>query len=405
MIIASVFRIAAMVCVLLFITRTAASQTMSVEGQLSTWFILNDERPSTPGIGVRYLPTLSLARPLAADRVIDAEVALNAYGFGQSPGWHDLDTTGRVKPYRLWARFKTSRFEGRVGLQKINFGSAVLLRPLRWFDSVDPRDPLQITDGVYGLLVREYFPGNYTGWLWGLYGNDQLKGLELSPTRLRTPEYGGRFQTPLFKGELAFTTHHRRADLSKGVASYDPADDPLARESRYALDGKWDIGIGIWFEGAVVHQTRPLSPAGNAGALTLGADYTFGLGNGLHVLGEYFVQEIDRTILGQRSTTQFTAASVSYPLGLLDNLSGILYVDAERERVYQFVNWQRTYDRWQLYFMGFWNPRQVMIFSQSTSSAGPSSLTGRGFQIMAVYNHGAGKDRSARTEHNEGAVR
>ena len=95
------------------------------------------------------------------------EISINAFGFGESPGWDDLDTTGRLKLYRGWGRFKTSRFEGRVGLQKINFGSALLLRPLRWFDSVDPRDPLQITEGVYALLVREYLPRNFTVWVWG----------------------------------------------------------------------------------------------------------------------------------------------------------------------------------------------------------------------------------------------
>jgi hypothetical protein len=375
----------------LLIARTAASQPLSVQGQLSTWFTVSDDGSSTAGIGIRYVPTLSLERQLPKSRVIDGEVAINAYGFGESRSWHDLDTTGRLKAYRAWARFKTSRFEGRLGLQKINFGSALLLRPLRWFDSVDPRDPLQITDGVYGLLVREYFPRDFTVWAWGLYGNDQLKGLELNPTRAETPEYGGRFQAPLFKGSMAFTTHHRRADLSKGFATATADQDPLAREGRYALDGKWDVGIGIWFEGAVVHQTSRARPSADTRALTIGADYTFGLGNGLHVLGEYFVQEIPEEILGQRVSTKFSAASLNYPLSLLDTISGIVYVDAEREEVYRFVNWQRTYDRWQFYIMGFWNPRQLRIFPQSSSSAGRSPLAGKGVQIMAVYNHGAGK--------------
>src|SRR5947207_8559155 len=241
-------RIALVLAFAALTTRMAAAQPVSVQGQVSTWFTLNDTSPSTPSAGVRYVPTLSLARQLPESRLIDGEISVNAYGFGESPGWHDLDATGRLKPYRVWARFKTTRFEGRVGLQKINFGSALLLRPLRWFDSVDPRDPLQITDGVYGLLVREYLPRNFTVWAWGLYGNERLKGPELSPTRARTPEYRGRFQAPLFTGEIAVTTHHRRADLSKGFATAGAGDDPLARESRYGLDGKWDGGIGLWVE-------------------------------------------------------------------------------------------------------------------------------------------------------------
>ena len=372
------------------LTDTAAAQSVSVQGQVSTWFTLNDTDPSTPGVGVRYVPSLSLEHQLTDSRLLDGEVSLNAYGFGESPGWHDLDTTGRLKPYRVWARFKTSRFEARGGLQKINFGSALLLRPLRWFDSVDPRDPLQITEGVYGLLVREYLPRNYTVWAWGLYGNDHLKGLEVSPTRERTPEFGGRFQAPLAKGEIAFTTHHRRADLSKGLTTIVAGEDPTARESRYGLDGKWDIGVGIWFEGAAIRQTRPALPSVDSGALTLGADYTFGLGNGLHVLGEYFVQETSGDL-----STRFSAVSVNYPLGLLDSLSAILYVDTARSDVYRFINWQRTYDSWQFYFMGFWNPRQLAIFSQTATSVGRNPLSGRGIQIMAVFNHGT-RNTSAR---------
>lgn len=50
--------------------------------------------------------------------------------------------------------------ELRLGLQKINFGSAQLFRPLMWFDKMDPRDPLQMTDGVWGALYRYYFRNN-----------------------------------------------------------------------------------------------------------------------------------------------------------------------------------------------------------------------------------------------------
>jgi hypothetical protein len=195
---------------------------------------------------------------------------------------------------------------------------------------------------------------------------------------------------------MAVTTHHRRADLSKGIASTTADKDSLARENRYALDGKWDVGIGLWFEGSVVQQSSPTMPSAYTDALTVGADYTFGLGNGLHVLGEYFVQEIPPEILGQRVSTKLSAASLSYPLGLLDSLSGILYVDTERSQVYRFVNWQRTYDRWQFYLMGFWNPRELAINPQSSSIGGRSLLAGKGFQIMAVLNHGTA--RSARMQ-------
>ena len=67
----------------------------------------------------------------------DSELSMNGYASAQAPDWQRLDGTSRLKPYRIWARYKTARFEARVGLQRINFGSATLLRPLMWFDSVD----------------------------------------------------------------------------------------------------------------------------------------------------------------------------------------------------------------------------------------------------------------------------
>jgi hypothetical protein len=382
---------------------TVFSQTFDFHGQLSSWFILNSERPSTEALGLRYLPTLTLEKKLPDERSVDAELSMNLYASEQAPDWRDLQATAIAKPYRVWARFKTSRFEARVGRQKINFGSASLLRPLMWFDSVDPRDPLQITDGVNGVLLRYYLPNDATVWAWGLYGNNRPKGWETSPTREKTPEFGGRVQVPVSKGAMAFTTHHRRADLSKGLVSDVGFESPVAQESRYALDGKWDLGIGLWFEGVLSHQRNPDLARPDQRALNIGADYTFGVGNGLHVLGEYFLLENARGVLGKGEGTRLSAALLSYPVGLLDTVSGILYVDWRRGDAYRFVSWQRSYDRWQFYGMGFWNPQQAAIYQGQTGQnagpgraispaqpgqiAGQSPLAGRGVQVMAVFHH------------------
>jgi hypothetical protein len=384
-------RAAVAILAVLFIASAADGQTLTLQGQLSSWFILADSQPSTSVAGIRYLPTLSIEQQLSDSRLIDGEVSVNVYGFGESRSWQGLDGEGNVKPYRGWVRFKSTRFEARAGLQKINFGSALLLRPLRWFDSVDPRDPLQLTDGVYAVLLRGYLPRNFTAWGWGLYGNDRLKGFELNPTRARTPEYGGRLQAPLFKGEIAGSLHHRQADLSKGLVIAAGSGDTHAQETRYGVDGKWDVGIGLWFEGEVVRQTRPRFEPTASQALTVGADYTFGLGNGLHVLAESFIQELPPAILGERASQRFAAATVSYPLGIIDSLSGIVTVDTRRGDVYRFVNWQRTFDRWQFYFMGFWNPRQLALVPLAESNAGRNPLSGKGIEILAVFNHGTSK--------------
>jgi hypothetical protein len=375
------------VAVLVGLPTTVGAQTFRAQGQLSSWFIINDQRPTTPAAGLRYVPSLTLEKQLTTERTLDGELSINGFASTEAPGWQDLHATSRFKPYRVWARFKTPRFEARLGLQKINFGSATLLRPLMWFDSVDPRDPLQITDGVYGVLLRQYLPNNITIWEWGLYGNDRPKGWEIDPTAEKRPEFGGRFQVPVSRGQLAFTTHHRRAAFSEGAIAEGDLEHAVTQEGRYALDGKWDVGIGLWFEGVITDQTRADIDRPDQRALNVGADYTFALGNGLHVLGEYFVLEQSRGVFGEGEGATLGAVSLRYPIGLLDTMSAIFYLDATRDATYRFLSWQRSYDRWQFYLMGFWNPRQSAIHQGQVTDAGQNPLTGRGVQIMAVFNH------------------
>ena len=175
---------------------------------------------------------------------------------------------------------------------------------------------------------------------------------------------------------------------AEGAMSADTVASVVTPENRYALDGKWDLGIGLWFESMVSHQSQPDLVRPDQRALDIGADYTFGVGNGLHVLGEFFQLEASHGIFGQGEGATLSAASVRYPVGLLDAVSGIVYLNSVRHDAYRFVSWQRSYDRWQFYVMGFWNPRQAAILQPGqTVAAGRSPLAGRGFQVMAVFNH------------------
>ncbi|HSQ35635.1 MAG TPA: hypothetical protein VLQ89_06565 [Candidatus Binatia bacterium] len=354
--------------------------------QFSAWFALNDDTPSSPLFGLRYQPTLSLGAALGPGLKLDSEFSLDLSLSGAAPDWRDPDLNGRIKPYRLWLRLSSSRFEARLGLQKINFGSATIFRPLMWFDALDARDPLQITDGVYGLLLRYYFKSNANIWLWGLYGNDGVTGWETQPTADKTAEFGGRFQAPLFSGEAGVTVHRRRLDPGPDGALSRPI------EERFAVDGKWDIGVGLWAEASFSHRDVPAltipvaggAPSSWQRSVALGVDYTFGLGNGLYLLAEHFSSQMSASAFGgSKDHGSFSALLARYPLGLLDNLGAVFYYDWRHERLYSFVSCQRTTDRWQFHVMVFWNPRQVQIFQGSAASP---AFRGRGFQLMAVWN-------------------
>jgi len=163
---------------------------------------------------VRFLPSLSIGKNLNSNLKFDSEISFDSYLNYQYAGSGSDASDSKIKPYRLWIRLSSERFELRAGLQKINFGSASALRPLMWFDHLDPRDPLQLTDGVYGLLGRYYFQNNANAWLWVLWGNDKTIGWETVPAVRKIPEFGGRMQFPVPKGEVAFSYHHRTANLA-----------------------------------------------------------------------------------------------------------------------------------------------------------------------------------------------
>jgi hypothetical protein len=370
----------------LLCTAPVLGTSFGYKGLIAGWAIGSLQGALDPQLGLRYIPEFTLQEDLSTTVFLDAEFSLNAFGTARFVSGEDAYTDGEVDPYRMWMRFSTAKFEARVGLQKINFGSASMLRPLMWFDSLDPRDPLQLTDGVYALLLRYFFVNNANVWVWGLYGNEKTKGWEQLPTVKDTVEYGGRIQLPVFTGELALTYHHRRADLSDYPvpAPLQPGYDLVAPEDRLGLDGKWDVGIGLWVEASLVHQDNDIVPWPWQRALNIGADYTFGLGNGLNVMAEHFRLERSEKAFAAGNRVDFTAVFLRYPVGILDDATAILYYDWDKKDFYRLLNWQRTYDRWRFNVIAFWNPDEFLIYP---SQPGNNPFAGRGFQLMVAFNH------------------
>ena len=334
--------------------------------------------------GLRYIPNVFMQKPLSDALYMDAEISFNVFATGYYNDWKNTDSDGECKAYRLWARFSGNQFEMRAGLQKINFGSATLFRPLMWFDRIDPRDPLQLTDGVYGLLLRYYFQNNANIWLWGLYGNDDVKGWETMPTENDGFEFGGRVQVPVFTGEVGLTYHHRRADFSRVPQLSLASTKKLVDENRLAFDAKWDVTIGLWLEGALTHLDTDIPLVKYQRMLTIGADYTFDIGNGLHVLAEHFNTENSDNLFSNGEGIRFLGVLMDYPIGLLDRVSAIYYYDRINRDNYFWLNWQRTYDNWLVYLIGFFNPETVRLNQART---GDNAFAGNGFQIMVVFNH------------------
>ena len=362
--------------------KPAVKDTLVFSGQLSSWGLYNQENNLPVYASIRYIPTLNYAIKLPQIRQFDFEGSANTFG---TLGFRPFDAThsdGSLQLYRAWTRYSTKNLEIRLGLQKINFGSATLLRPLMWFDQLDPRDPLQLTNGVWGVLGRYYFLNNANLWLWCLYGNDKPRPWDMDITNPKYPEFGGRIQYPVSKGEVAITFHHRVSDFQGSELSI--PDYHAITENRVGLDGKWDLGVGVWFEGTFVHKNQDVGILTNTEILNLGTDNTYNIGNGLNVVFEQLLLSYDQRAFAYSTPTSFSGLSLSYPIGMLDNLSLISYFDWTNNTSYNFLNLKRQFNKIALYVMAFWNPKNYQLPQQFNSG---NFYSGKGIQLMIVFNH------------------
>ncbi len=360
------------------------AQSLDLRGEVSSAVTVNDVEPRSTYLSGRYVPELFAEIALTPTTTLAALGSVDARATARMISLDDVETDDELDVYRLWLRYGAPQIEARVGLQKIAFGSATLLRPLMWFDRVDPRDPLQITDGVQALLLRYYFLGNANVWLWGLLGNDETKGWELLPSTSRDPEFGGRVQTPLGPGEIALSYHHRWADASALVPPGLPAVDTTVPEDRLGLDGKWDATLGLWFEAVLVRQRSDLLEREYRRQAVLGADYTFDLGGGLTVLGEHYLADVAASAFGSGDGAATSALSATYRWGVVDELGAILYYDWRQDILFKFATWRRTYDHWAFNLLVFVNPDAAGFGPGQPSS---ELLAGTGAQVLVSFNH------------------
>lgn len=359
-----------------------AQDSLRFSGQFSSWLNLNLSAELPLWAGARYIPQADYGISTKSGQLFDAELSVNFSGMAGMRPFDTLNAEGVIRPYRAWIRYSGKQFEIRLGLQKLNFGSALMLRPLMWFDQIDPRDPLQLTNGVWGLLGRYYFLNNANAWIWALYGNKERTGWELVRSNSRIPELGGRVQLPVPAGEIAFTYNHRLAD-SRETPGTVITDDKIP-EDRFGFDAKWDLKAGLWIEGSFTHKHRDLGLLTNQLILNAGADYTFGIGNGLYAAAEHLVFMYDEKPFAFSQPVHFTLLTLSYPVGLIDKISAMVYYDWRDKNIYSFITWQKQFDKVSLYLMAYWNPEIYQLAAQYSNQA---VYAGKGIQVMFVFNH------------------
>jgi hypothetical protein len=253
------------------------------------------------------------------------------YARYQSRWEADHSANMTAESYRAWLSLSLPQSELRLGLQRLNFGSAQILRPLQWFDTLDPLDPHQYTAGVQAALIRQHWLNNANLWLWGIWGDEQPKGNELIGSKEDSPEFGGRAQYPSALGDIGLSYHHRKLEMGL--------------EHRVGLDLRMDYSFGLWIESAVsAYSDAPLLPDYTLSG-TVGADYTFGIGNGLALTAEQMlINTAAKGWGGMTNEKLLSALMLSYPLGLLDSVKMVGTIEIKDEDYAVGVIWQRVYD-------------------------------------------------------------
>ncbi len=163
------------------------------------------------------------------------------------------------------------------------------------------------------------------------------------------------------------------------------------------FDGKWDGVIGAWFELAYSNErsdfsffTQDAFILTEIASLTLGMDYTLGIGNGLMIMAEYMTNlvrmEFDPGTGSSWTMNElnFAALMLSYPIGLFDSIGLMGIMDLESSKLYAYLFWQMQFDNLSFRLSGALTnfDSNVSLFP-GRSSTGP---LGNMIQLMAIYD-------------------
>ncbi len=354
----------------------SAQSDLKGEATLTGIQAWSDSYRSQSQVGIRYIPTWSYRHFGNSGNLADLEIAGKI-----NTSWNSEAGTDEILTdfYRFWLRYSTERFEARLGLQKITFGPAKLFRPLQWFDTIDPRDPQQLTKGVNAVRIRSTYDDNAELILWSTVNKKIVESHFDEYSDCLDPGYGGRLSLPsIYGSEISFTVHHQDMTLEGNNLP-----------TRLGLDYYIEYGPALWIElmkGWVENSYKGIE-------LTLGSDYTFGVGNGITITSEYSWVEYRnaRTTIDESGNIweqynykyNLYGLMANYPLNMTDMLSIIGIYYPEEEITYHYFNWQRAWDNWLLQAGAF-----LLTGADSFSLGSTMNAIGtKGFQINLIFNH------------------
>jgi len=264
--------------------------------------------------------------------------------------------------FRAWLRLEKGNIKIRGGRQQILFGSGSIFRPLGFFDTRNVAGIIPLTRGVDGVRAT-WFPTNSStieGWVIpAKSGNSLISGI---------------------RGEMLL------GGIEAGiVAQYNPTNN-LSFLPNYDLElfqlgyhFKGEKTVGYWNEGRFDIEKKS-GQSHTRFQSVIGSDYTFDLGQGLHVLLEYFVSTQDKgftlkDIKGDRTIHQL-GIMFSQPIGIDIVWQVFGFMDV-LDRSFQIVP-QVEYSI----------SEQVFLYVRGKvgGSINGDNTTGRLFQKLPVFN-------------------
>ncbi len=203
--------------------------------------------------------------------------------------------------FRAWFRLDNGKVKIRGGRQKILFGSGSIFRPLGLFDTRDVTGVVPETRGIDGIRVTQFQSPTalLEGWIVPAKKNNAMIFGVRGEWLLEDIEAGVVMQ------------YHPKSDL-EGLPGFNQEMVQLG----YHLKGEKELGF--WNESRLDIEMKPSSPI--QFDTVFGVDYTFDIGEGLHVLAEYFFTTRTRDFSlsdfkGQR-TYQQIGVSLDQPVGI-----------------------------------------------------------------------------------------
>lgn len=350
------------------------SDSLYFTGDIGTWLHSNNNYPLS--LGARIVP--SLTYDYLSENKHKFSVNAAAYAWGViNTNFDDYNSDGEISLYRLAGSYSYDNFSFSLGLQDISFGSARMLRPLMWFDLLDPRDPMKITDGVYSAYGTYTFSNSSKLSLWSLYGNDNLRGWDWSPSVPTIPEFGGRYKYPFERGHMAFSYHHRMINVEQESQS------TVLGERKYGFDMRLNYTFGAWVEASWNNiNNKGLYLFSNQSLLTIGIDREIEVGNGLYFAFEHMLVSYHQSAFSFDNSSNISALEVSYPISNRDKFKSIIFYDWDNKQGYTFVEWERTFKRLSAHLMAYVNADDTRLPNLRNLK---NMYQGPGIQLMFVY--------------------